>query len=98
GSITIHGLSPNDTFIVNYSSNGNNFPPFQAIIPVDSAVNIPNLAAGTYTIYAVNNGCATPPVTVVLTDPPFDLDSVTAVNPTICGANDGYIKFWGADV
>ena len=98
GNITLHGLMPNDTFIINYALNGNPQPPFQAIIPLDSSVNIPSLGAGTYIIYAVNNGCATPPVTVVLTDPPFDLDSVTVANPTICGANDGYIKFWGADV
>lgn len=98
GSIQLHGLSPGDTFIVNYTNNGNPFPPFQVIIPLDSTVNVPNLGAGNYTLWAVNNGCATPPVNVVLTDPPFDLDSVTAVNPTICGANDGYIKFWNADL
>jgi gliding motility-associated-like protein len=98
GSIQLHGLTPNDTFIINYQVNGNQQPPFQAIIPFDSTVNIPNLGSGTYVVYAVNNGCATPPMTVILTDPPFDLDSVTAVGPTICGANDGYIKFWGADV
>jgi gliding motility-associated-like protein len=98
GSITMHGLTPGDTFIINYDNNGVAGNPFQVIIPADSSAVIQNLGAGNYTVWAVNNGCATPPMSLVLTDPPFDLDSVTAVGPTICGANDGYIKFYGADV
>ena len=96
GSITITGLQPGVTDIINYLYNGVPQPPFTSVVSPSGTVTIPGLSSGAYTnIIVSQNACTSAPVSADLVNPPIAVTSVTANNPTVCGLGDGSLTLYG---
>ena len=98
GSITLHGVTPSDSFIVTYNLNNVAQP---GVILVGDALNtitLSGLGAGTYSNIVVSTitGCLSAPVgPFTLVDPVVTISGPTTVDPSICGAQDASFTIQG---
>ncbi|MEQ9307738.1 MAG: hypothetical protein RJQ14_27760, partial [Marinoscillum sp.] len=98
GSISILGLSANNEYVVNYTANS------EAITIItnsnaDGSLDIRELGAGTYKDISVSSrGCQSNELSdvITLTEPEApSVSLVSAVDPSLCGKNDGKIVLDG---
>jgi gliding motility-associated-like protein len=94
GSIVFNGVTPNNTYTVDYTLNS--IPqPTLTITPTTPDLVIPNLVAGQYDNFVINNTaqfCVWGPLGVFTVYDPIPLiDSVWSIDPAPCGSNTGSI-------
>lgn len=98
GSITFNGVTPSNTYTVDYTLNGVPQPTL-TLTPSTVDLIIPNLVAGQYDNFVVNNtalGCVWGPMGVFTVYDPIPLiDSVWSVDPSTCGTGTGSIFMTG---
>jgi len=96
GSITLTGLLPGATDTIYYMHNGVAMTPVTEVVSAGGTVTLNNDSSGVYTNITVSQlGCETVPVSVTLVNPPISISSVTVVNATACGANNGSLTLNG---
>ena len=96
GSISIHGLTPNQTATVDYNFNGKQPTQFGGIVKADSVITIDNLGAGTYSdILVTIKKKNVKGGSISLTDPRMYIVSQSTVNPSSTGVCDGSVVFSG---
>lgn len=99
GTITLYGLTPSQTIIVNYSKDGIPQPSVTLTSSTAGTVTLTNLCPGAYSnITATLNTCVSNPWgTIVISAPPLIPITVTnVVQPTECGICNGRITIKGA--
>jgi gliding motility-associated-like protein len=98
GAIVLYGLSPNTTYVVNYSYNSTPQAPVSLTTDAGGALIISGLQAGIYTNIIVGSGnCATAPSgPYTLNNGPFSIAG-TSTDATVCNANDGSITISGVN-
>ncbi len=98
GTITLYGLTPNQTIVVNYIYNGVPHAPVTLTSSATGQVTLTNLCPGTYTnITASLNTCISAAWgPIIISAPPLIPIAVTAVvQPTECGMCNGRITIKG---
>ena len=98
GTITLWGLTPGQTIIVNYNYNGAPQPPLTFTSTAGGTITLTNLCEGAYdNMTATLNTCVAGPVgTFNITQPPVvPISFVSSVNPSECGKCDGQIIITG---
>lgn len=99
GTITLYGLTPNQTIVVNYTYNGVPHAPVTLTSSATGQVTLTNLCPGSYTnITATLNTCVSSAWgPIIISAPPLIPISVIAtVQPTECGMCNGRITIKGA--
>ena len=96
-SIILHGLVPGTSDTIYYVKDGVAQPAVVQVVSATGTVTISGLCAGVYNgITATMNSCTTPAVgPIFVTDPAFNISTVTTVNPTVCGICNGSITIHG---
>lgn len=86
GSITINGLTPNTSYIINYDQNAIPQAPLTLATSSTGSITISNLSTGTYTnITATLLGCASLPIgPIILSNPAAPLPPTIGSNSPIC--------------
>ncbi len=96
GSISIHGLNPNQPATVDYNFNGKQPTQFGGIVKADSVITIDNLGAGTYSDIVVTiKKKNAKGGSISLNDPRLIIASQGATNPSAQGVCDGSVVFNG---
>lgn len=99
GSITLTGMTPNQSVTINYTYNGTPQPGVPMTTSSTGQVTLTNMCPGTYTnIRATLNTCISNAVgPIVITAPPLIPISIQSyVQPTECGICNGRIVIKGA--
>lgn len=99
GTITLYGLTPNQTVTINYTFNGTPQPSITTTSSGTGQVTLANLCPGTYTnITATLNTCISNPMgpIVILAPPLIPISIQSYVQPTECGMCNGRIVIKGA--
>ena len=96
GTITLNGITPGQIDTLFYTYNGVSQTPTVHTTGADSTITLTGLCAGVYSsMYVKVGGCYSNAVGDSLTAPVLAVQGDSAVNPTICGDNDGHITLWG---
>ncbi len=99
GTITLFGLTPNQTIIVNYTYNGVPHAPVTLTSSATGQVTLTNLCPGSYTnITATLNTCvsnAWGPI-IISAPPLIPISVIATIQPTECGMCNGRITIKGA--
>ena len=100
GGITLTNLVPGAVDTVRYNFDGVPQTLFFGSVFPGGTLQFPSppisLPAGTYDNMIVSYGyCKSNPLTVVLTNPPFPIRTLTSVNPNRCGYCNGAITLYG---
>lgn len=99
GQITLSGLAPNTSYVVNYSMNGVPQPSATILSTNLGQVLIQNLSPGSYTAISVTIGNCTSNTMAgpyVINNPPVGATiAETHINPTTCNGSNGSITLTG---
>jgi len=101
GTITLTGMTPLQTIIINFDLGGVAQPSVSATTDAYGTTVIHNLCPGTYSnITATLNTCVAGPVgpLTIVSPPVIPITLVTTTNPTGCGLCDGTITVSGLPV
>jgi gliding motility-associated-like protein len=98
GTISLHGVTPGDSFIVNYNLNNVAQPGVIVVGNAFDVITVTGLGAGTYSNIVVSTitGCTSNTVgPVTLVDPVVAISGTSKVDPSICGTFDGSLTLEG---
>lgn len=98
GTISLHGVTPGDSFVVNYNLNNVAQPPVILVGNAFGVITLTGLGAGTYdnVIVSTITGCLSDPVgPFTLVDPVVTISGSSKIDPSICGAHDASVTLQG---
>ena len=96
GTITVGGLTPGLSDVINYTFNGAAQPPYTSTVASDGTITISGLCSGSYTNVTATQGlCSSAPLAAVLDTPILTVTVMATQNPSVCGYPDGTITLMG---